>query len=143
MCNNTLSFIPVSHKRNLANNIGGGRGRAKVTMGIRNFILQGVKYKNGKIGPIKRKCFIFSVYFLPLFNSVTKKIPKLKKYRGGGHFSPLPLPPGYAYAAASLIRHAYEIKQHCATALCPSLLKIKFPNCSFSVINSGKELCLL
>jgi hypothetical protein len=44
--------------------------------------------KEGKIGPIKCKFFIFfflSIFYLPLFSSVTKQtIPRLKKYVGGG-----------------------------------------------------------
>jgi hypothetical protein len=37
--------------------------------------------KGGKIGPIKGKFFLFFyTFYLPLFNSVIKKIPRLKKY---------------------------------------------------------------
>jgi hypothetical protein len=53
--------------------------------------------KEEKIRPIKCKFltfFFLSAFYLPLFNSVTKKtIPKLKKYWGGGGFvPPCPLP---------------------------------------------------
>jgi hypothetical protein len=51
-------------------------GGAKLTRDIRNFILQS-KFEMGDIGRIKLKVFIFffvSVFHLPLFNSVTKKL---------------------------------------------------------------------
>jgi hypothetical protein len=46
--------------------------------------------KEAKIGPKERKFLIFfflSIFYLPLFNSVTKKNPRLKKYWGGGAFA--------------------------------------------------------
>jgi hypothetical protein len=56
--------------------------------------------KEGKIGRIKRRFFIFfslSIFYLPLFNSVTKKtIPSLKNI-GGSFVHPLAPPPSYAY----------------------------------------------
>jgi hypothetical protein len=54
-----------------------------------------VKFEGGRKWSIKRKFFIFfslSVFYLTLFNSITKKISRLKKYWGGGAFAPLPLP---------------------------------------------------
>jgi hypothetical protein len=54
--------------------------------------------KEVKIGPIKRISFVFFLqynFYLPLFNSVTKKIPRLKKCFGG-HLPAL-APLSYAY----------------------------------------------
>jgi hypothetical protein len=87
------------HERNLANNIGG----AKLTVGIRNFILRRIQiWERGKLVP-KNVSFSFTFFclffYLPLFNSVTKKtIPRLKKdIEGGGEFAPLTSPKLHIY----------------------------------------------
>jgi hypothetical protein len=63
------------HKRNLTNNIGGGA--EKLTMGIRNFIYKGIKFEGGEnwfsFGQVFHFLFL-SIFYLPLFNSVTKKL---------------------------------------------------------------------
>jgi hypothetical protein len=40
-----------------------------------------------------------SIFYLPLFKSITKKIPGLKNIGGGGHFLPIAAAPSYAYVS--------------------------------------------
>jgi hypothetical protein len=68
-----ITTVALAHKSNLANNTAGGG--AKLTGVLGTLFYKGVKFQRREIGTIKRKFFIFFfVYFLSLFNSVTKKI---------------------------------------------------------------------
>jgi hypothetical protein len=83
-----------NHKRNLADNTRGGGGGGKTVRGdLGLYLTKESNLKEGKISPVKLKFFIFfflSIFYLPLFNSVTKKFPGWKNIGGIG---PPPLPP--------------------------------------------------
>jgi hypothetical protein len=62
-------------------------------MGIRNFILQRVKFERGENWAHKTQVFrFFCLFYLPLFNSVTQKIQGWKNI-GGGDLPPDATPP--------------------------------------------------
>jgi hypothetical protein len=92
-------------------------------MAIRNFYFtKESNLKEGKIGPIKRKVFIFfflSIFYLPLFNSVTKEIPRLEKYMGGGgrreHVPPLPPPQVTPMTSALACSHTTAFSMRAAS----------------------------
>jgi hypothetical protein len=64
------------HKRNLANNLGGGGRAGGIDHGYWELYFTGESdLKEGRIDPTKHIFFIlFFLFYLPLFNSVTKKL---------------------------------------------------------------------
>jgi hypothetical protein len=84
-----------NHKRNLANNIGGG-GRWELTCVLGILFYKSVKFERGENWSHKTQVFhfLFSVYFLfaIIQYSNQKTIPTLKNIIEGGIFPPCPLP---------------------------------------------------
>jgi hypothetical protein len=91
--------------------------------------------KEGKIGPIKRKFLVFfslSIFYLPLFNSVTEKaIPRLKNI--GGHLTPhAPPPPPKLRLWVLAVCNTLSV-YHCALlgankVMVPATLCYRYPN---------------